>query len=265
VPHLRLIVALLTLSLVACGGRAGTGASLPDGGAASDGPADGITPGDAAVCPSPAPAEGASCSFDSAQTCPYYLPGPCPGAVDYCRCMNGSWHCRVSVLDGGPCGNPVDAAPDSALPAFCTGSFNHMIVNGNESNPAVQGTVLPLNCCDAAELVVVTQTVPYSMVPIVVMWRAQVGQAALPATIDLANPPPGWGVQVDVGCDPAQGNCNPAPDSYTMGLAGTLQVSRTAGGGYDMSLCLSVAEPAGSPHPLVHTLELYAPHVTAAY
>jgi hypothetical protein len=179
--------------------------------------------------------------------------------------MNGSWHCQISLLDGGPCGNPVDAAPDDPLAAWCTGTFNHMVVNGIDSSPSVTGTPFPLDCCDAAEFVVVTQTVPASMVPIVVSWRAQVGQATLPATIDVANPPPGWSVQVSVGCDPAQNSCYPLPDSYTTGLEGTLQVARTSAGGYDMSLCLSVAEPAGSPHPIVHSLELYAPHVTAQY
>ena len=35
----------------------------------------------------------------------------------------------------------------------------------------------------------------------------------------------------------------------------------TVGCGY-MSLCLHVQEPADSPHPIVHTLALYAQHVT---
>ncbi|HEY3352156.1 MAG TPA: hypothetical protein VGQ83_02825 [Polyangia bacterium] len=190
-PLVDRIIALLTLALVACGGRAGIGS----------GPADG--------------------------------------------------------------GSPGDAGADAPLADFCTGSFNHMVVNGIDSNPSVSGRPFPMDCCEAAELVVVTQT--FAQI-IIVSWRAQVGMpTALPATIDLANPPEGWGVQVLVGCDPAQGSCYPLPDSYTTGLTGTLQVARTGAGGYDMSLCLSVAEPAGSPHPLVHSLELYAPHVTAAY
>jgi hypothetical protein len=170
-------------------------------------------------------------------------------------------------LDGAPPGDgPADAGADGSLLAFCTGSSNRMIAYGNESNPAVSGTVLPLNCCDAAELTVVTATVPVSLVPIVVMWRAQVGSPTeVPATIDLASPPQGWGVEVYVGCDPAQGGCNPAPDSYATGLSGTLQVARTSAGGYDMSLCLIVAEAPGTPHPLLHSLQLYAPHVMAKY
>lgn len=175
--------------------------------------------------------------------------------------------------DGGPLldstvvadGVPADAAPpdvagtpDGPLAAFCTGAFSRMAVNGIDSGPSVTGTMLPYDCCYGAEFVVVTQTFAQL---IVVSWRAQVGQATLPATIDLANSPPGWGVQVAVGCDPAQSSCYPLPDSYTTGLTGTLQVSQTSSGAYDMSLCLSVAEPAGSPHPLVHSLELWAPHV----
>jgi hypothetical protein len=248
-------VVLLALAALGCGGRP-VGGSGPDDAGASDGPAPG--------CPALAPAEGTSCTLDATRTCDYPLPGPCPGALDVCRCRNGSWHCEVSLLDGGPCG-PVDAGGDGNLAAFCTGSSARMIANGIESGPSVTGTVLPLNCCDAAEFVVVTATVPVSLVPIVVSWRAQVGQATLPATIDLANPPTGWGVQVSVGCDPASGSCNPAPDSYDTGLTGTLVVSRTSAGGYDMSLCFAVAEPAGSPHPLLHSLELYAPHVAASY
>ena len=158
---------------------------------------------------------------------------------------------------------PADTGPGGPLAAFCTGALAHMVVNGIDSGPAVLGTVLPLNCCEAAEFTVMTQT--FAQV-IVVWWEAQVGAAtAFPATIDLANPPQGWTVRVDVGCDPMQGNyCNPAPDSYTTGLQGTLQVARSSTG-YDMTLCLSVAESPGSPHPIVHSLQLYAPQVAATY
>ena len=40
-----------------------------------------------------------------------------------------------------------------------------------------------------------------------------------------------------------------------------LQVLR-AKTGYDMSLCLHLSEAAGSPHPILHSLDLYAPSVT---
>ena len=266
--HLRCFV-LLVVALVGCGGRPG-GGGTGDGGLPRDARPDGTEPEDGPAnppgCPSPAPQDGAACNNNGTFTCSYPLPGPCPGAMDVCRCMNGSWACQVATLDGGPCG-PVDAGTDVNLPAFCTGGFPHMVANGIESSsPAVNGAVIALNCCDAAEFVVVTQTVPMSLVPIVVSWRAQVGSPpALPATIDLANPPVGWGIMVDVGCDPAQGTCNPSPDRYTTGFSGTLQVTRTSAGGYEMDLCLAVAEPDGTPHPLLHSLELYAPHISASY
>lgn len=254
-PSPRLMVVTLALTLAACGGRAGPASGLPDA----------AVPGDGGACPSPEPDEGASCAYDATATCQYYRPGPCPGGIDFCRCLNGAWHCVGQMYDGGSCGAPVDAGHVGPLPAFCAGSTPHLNANGIESHPAVTGTMLPLNCCEAAELVVVTQTVPWQLVPIVVTWRAQVGQATIPATIDLANPPAGWAVQVYVGCDPAQGGCNPAPDSYTSGFTGSLQVTRTAAGDYEMSLCLAVEEPADGPHPLLHSLELWAPKVSSGY
>jgi hypothetical protein len=32
---------------------------------------------------------------------------------------------------------------------------------------------------------------------------------------------------------------------------------------YDMSVCLHVEESASSPHPLVHSLDLFATHIEA--
>lgn len=162
---------------------------------------------------------------------------------------------------GGSDAGPADAGLDGSPTEFCTGVQAHMIANGIDSSPAVSGTMLPLNCCDAAEFSVVTQTFAHF---IVVSWRAQVGATSLPATIDLANPPQGWIVEVYVDCEPMQGTCNPAPDSYTTGLQGTLQVARS-NTGYDMTLCLNVAESVDSPHPILHSLRLYAPNVTTTY
>lgn len=150
-------------------------------------------------------------------------------------------------------GDAIFSSIDGPLAAFCSGDFPRMVVNGIESHPAVTGRMIPFSCCLAGEFVVVTQTFVY---PIVVMWR----NLGLPSTSDLANLPSGRTVQVSVGCDPISASCNPAPDSYTSGLQGVLQVSRGTSG-YDMSLCLHVEEPANSPHPIVHTLDLYAPHI----
>jgi hypothetical protein len=151
-------------------------------------------------------------------------------------------------------------APDAGSSAFCSGELNHMVVNGIESYPAVSGAVIPYDCCEGGELQAITETFLW---PIAVAWRNT--NFVLPATLDLANLPTTWSVRVFVGCDPMKYLCTTPPlDSYSSGLTGTLQVSGTIGS-YDMSLCLSLAESPSSPHPLVHTLELYAPHVHASY
>ena len=147
---------------------------------------------------------------------------------------------------------------DGALAAFCSGDTPHMVVNGIDSHPAVSGHMIPYDCCDGGEFKIVTATF---VDLIIVSWQAQAGATSVfPATIDLASPPKGWNVRITIGCDTATASCNPAPDSYTSGLQGVLQVSR-ASSGFDMSLCLHVQEPTGSPHPIVHTLDVFAPHI----
>jgi hypothetical protein len=149
-------------------------------------------------------------------------------------------------------------SPDAGSNAFCSGETSHMVVNDIESYPAVSGRALPLSCCLGGEFQAITETFAW---PIAVTWRNT--DFVLPATLDLANLPRTWGVQVFVGC-PMAAPCTSPPDSYTSGLTGTLQVSGSISS-YDMSLCLSLAESPSSPHPLVHTLQLYAPHVRAGY
>jgi hypothetical protein len=171
----------------------------------------------------------------------------------------------VSVaLDGSP-GLPdastevQSPSPDDSLSAFCSGEFSRMVVNGIESYPAVSGGVIGYNCCEGGKLQALTETILWS---ITVQW--QNATFVLPATLDLANLSPGWRVDVLVGCPPLPALCLSPPDSYFSGLTGTLQVSGTIGG-YDMSLCLSLAESPDSPHPLVHSLDLYVPNVHAGY
>jgi hypothetical protein len=150
--------------------------------------------------------------------------------------------------------------PDAALSDFCSGPTSHMVVNGIESYPAVSGNAIPYDCCEGGEFQAIAETFVW---PIWVTWRNT--DFVLPATLDLANLPNAWGVQVFVGCDPMNYLCTTPPvDSYTSGLTGTLQVSGKISG-YDMSLCLSVAESSDSPHPLVHSLALYVPNVHAGY
>jgi hypothetical protein len=148
-------------------------------------------------------------------------------------------------------------APDAGASTFCSGELNHMVVNGIESYPAVSAAMIPYDCCEGGEMQAMTETFLW---PIRVTWRNT--DFVLPATVDLANLPKTWGVQVLVGCPSLPASCVSPPDSYASGLSGTLQVSGGIGN-YDMSLCLSLADSASSPHPLVHSLELYVPHVHA--
>jgi hypothetical protein len=164
----------------------------------------------------------------------------------------------VVSSDVGLTGSPDVVRPDGPLAAFCSGDFPHMVVNGIDSHPGVTGRIIPYDCCDGGEFVVTTATF---VDLITVSWQSQVGAASgYPATIDLANPPKGWNVRIVIGCDTATSSCYPPPDGYTTGLQGVLQVTNNSGH-FDMSLCLHVEEPADSPHPIVHTLDLYAPHV----
>lgn len=153
-------------------------------------------------------------------------------------------------------GDAMFSSIDSVGASFCTGDLSHMVVNGIESHPAVTARTIALDCCDAGELALNTATFVY---PIVVAWRAQVGATSqFPATVDLASLPTGWSIQVIAGCQSSMSSCNPPPDRYTAGLEGVLQVSR-ASPGYNAGLCLHVQEPTASPHPIVHTLDLYVP------
>ena len=162
------------------------------------------------------------------------------------------------VPAGDAAGDALFSSIDGPLAAFCSGDTPHMVVNGIDSHPAVSGSMIPYDCCDGGEFKVVTATF---VDLIIVSWQAQAGATSrYPATIDLANPPKGWNVRIVIGCDTATASCYPPPDGYTSGLQGALQVT-ISGGHYDMSLCLHVEEPADSPHPIVHTLDLYAPHV----
>ena len=147
------------------------------------------------------------------------------------------------------------ASPDAS--AFCSGETSHMVVNGIESYPVVSGSVLPLSCCEGGELQAVTDTFAWT---ITVRWSN--ASFVLPATLDLANLPRGWSVEVRIGCPLMPTPCISPPDGYASGLTGTLQVSGAIVN-YDMSLCLSLAEPPGSPHLLVHTLDLYVPRAHA--
>jgi hypothetical protein len=149
-------------------------------------------------------------------------------------------------------------APDMA--SFCTGGASRMVLNGVSSTPAVTGHVLALDCCDGGEFDVSTPSLPQT---IVVRWQAQEGSFSGFKTIDLANPPSGWGVHVGTTCPASSSGCVDPADSYTTGLTGSLVLAMGKSARYDMSLCLHVEESASSPHPLIHTLDLFATHIDA--
>ena len=165
-----------------------------------------------------------------------------------------------------PDGQPdvaTDRATDDGPASFCTGSMARMVLNGTEANPTVHGENLPLSCCFANQLEIISATVGF---PLMVVWHTTADDiSTTPLTLDLANLPQGWTVRVVAGCDPVMSTC-PAPgDIYDSGLAGSLQVARLAAIGYDTTICLHLVEPAGSSHPLIHTMDFYAPHVVATY
>jgi hypothetical protein len=167
-----------------------------------------------------------------------------------------------------------DKAPDSGVPdsahdatspsadlgSFCTGGASRMVVNGVSSTPSVTGHVLPLDCCEGGEFQISTATFD---LPIVVAWQAQAGSFTGFKTIDLANPPSGWSVRVNVGCTSMSSDCLEPMDSYLTGLVGSLAISLGKRSMYEMSLCLHVEESADSLHPLLHTLDLFATHIEA--
>lgn len=165
---------------------------------------------------------------------------------------------------------PPEAAPevpplvvDGALASFCSGDTARMVLNGIESYPVVTGRQLPLSCCSSSQFIVTTQTFAE---PLVVTWWVSGGLApSNPVVLDLGSLPRGWSMWVVAGCDPLLTTCTTEGDDvYDSGFAGVLELTG-ARADIDMSLCLHLVEPPGSSHPLIHTLELYAPHVLATY
>ena len=145
----------------------------------------------------------------------------------------------------GFCGDP--ASPRAAL--------NGMLA----ASPAVNAVAIVLNCCDSAEIGVTSMQLSDRFF---VAWRHQAGSGPdVPITFDVANPPMGWSVSLYSGCSVIEPGCVPT-DRYFDGLSGTLSVSRSSGGSYQMSTCLSASESAStSPHPVVHSASLWVPSV----
>jgi hypothetical protein len=151
-------------------------------------------------------------------------------------------------------GRPVDLAGFCGDPSSPRVDFNSFVAN----SPSVMARLDALNCCDAAELDVISMQIPQSLV---LWWRHQVGQGPNPPlTLDLANLPAGWSVTLQTGCGPLDPGCQPT-DRYDSGLEGSLTIAGN-GAAYQMSACVSAAEPAATPHPVLHSARLWAPTIT---
>jgi hypothetical protein len=149
---------------------------------------------------------------------------------------------------------PNDA--DLSFGDFCSGAARVQLDGMTAESPAVSGRLQFLDCCDAAEFEVVSAQIKE---PLFLAWRHQVGnQPNLPATLDLAHLPTGWGATLYSGCSPTAPGCTPS-DLLTSGLNGTLTVSGNLGS-YQMSVCLSAV---AMTHPVLQTVRLWSPTVTA--
>jgi hypothetical protein len=166
----------------------------------------------------------------------------------------------TTSTDGGP-----DAAGDAIAPpfdagTFCSGNAPKLMVNGADATIAqATGKAIILNCCESAELSLATSQFQAMMN---IMWRAPPAGAA---TIDLASPPAGFGIEMDLGCDPSTTSCataSPEERYFNEGFSGTIQYA-TGNGGLDVTYCLQIAESASQAHGVIHTMALYAPNIAS--
>jgi len=159
--------------------------------------------------------------------------------------------------EGGRQFPPFVAGDASA--SFCSGDLARMVLNGGESYPVVTGKRIFFSCCFGGQFQVTTETFAE---PLAVTWQwSDTQSSSIPMSVDLASLPAEWRVQVTAGCDPMGMSCSAGGDIYTSGLQGVLEVTFNPTVDWDTSLCLHVEQPAGSSHPLIQSLDLYAPHV----
>lgn len=151
-----------------------------------------------------------------------------------------------------------DGGADQAN-AFCSGKARVELNGQRADSPFVSAQPLFLSCCEAAELSVVSMQIAE---PLVFSWRRFVsGMNELPVTLDLAKLPKEWSVSLSSGCSSLQQGCQPT-DTLNEGFVGTLTIDGDFAG-YEMSVCLQVAEPAATPHPVLHDVQLWSPTITA--
>ena len=235
-------------------GTTGTGGSVGgDGGAA--GTTGGGTGGGAAGTTGTGGAGGACYGLFQAcanaqECCAPYL----------CISINGGPKCQLEgPMTGGGGAGGTGGGGGAGGAGFCGGDTPRMVVNGVTTTPTVVGQEMILDCCRAARFVVTTSD--FSQ-PIAFDWRWE-GPGPLPASISLTNLPDRWRVSLQAGCSVTQPSCLGALDNFTTGFTGQLLVSSFDGGpGFEMNLCLHFTEPAGMPGTILHTLDLYAPHVS---
>ncbi len=246
VPGVRAHLILSLLLLDACGGSKD---AISSGGAG--GTANGGTSGSGGTAGGPGGAGGACEAVECLRA--YQCVRACGGPVEYSGCCP----CEPPLFDdfgGTVCG----------LSAFCTGSTPRMVVNGVTTTPTVAGQILPLDCCRAGRFVVTTSDFTQ---PIAVQWRVESGASVMPpAAVDLGSLPGGWSVVLNAGCNVTSAGCLGTLDNFSAGFTGSLSVTHGDGSaGMDMSLCMHFAEPADKPGTYVHTLDLYAPHVSTSF
>jgi len=159
----------------------------------------------------------------------------------------------------------IDATVDTSSPidggllAFCTGDSPRAVVNGAALTPVVGSQRLVMDCCDGGRFVITNAELA---APIGVSWLLEAASSSsLPATIDLANPPSGWRVEVLSGCSVTSAACLGPLDLYQTGLVGWLTVARDASGKLDMSVCVHVEEKPGDNMYFLHSLDFYATHI----
>ncbi len=160
--------------------------------------------------------------------------------------------------DAGGDAISADAPPPFDAGAFCSGPSPRLTINGADvSIIQSTGKAIIMNCCDSAELTLATSSYQALMN---ILWRAQAGVGN--QTIDLANPPQGFSIEMDLGCDPSTTSCATAnpEERYTSGFSGTLSYGYGTGG-LTVSYCLTVAESPAQPHAVIHSMMLYAPNV----
>lgn len=127
-----------------------------------------------------------------------------------------------------------------------------LMVNSRLStSPAVMVTPQFLDCCEAESIQFVSMQLSNTLS---LQWRVQVGsQPSVPATVDLAKLPQGWGVNLTSDCNQI-GQCS---DTLFDGMTGSLTVSGDFSAGFKTSACITANE--SSPHPVLHSVRLWLP------